>query len=64
MKTTKKNKKGNTSVIREYVEKKYGINAAKLSDEDVVKLATFFIEAVMLPNLPIIAKVDKEKLGL
>ena len=64
METTKKNKKENTSAIRKYVESKHGINAARLSDEDVAKLATFFIEVVMLPTLPIIAKVDKERLGL
>jgi len=64
METTKKNKKENTSAIRKYVESKYCINAARLSDEDVAKLATFFFEVVMLPTLPIIAKVDKERLGL
>lgn len=64
METTKKNRKGNIRAVRNYVESKYGINAAKLSDEDVTKLAIFFIEVVMLPNLPIIAKAEREELGL
>jgi len=64
METTKKNRKGNIRAVRKYVESKYGINAAKLSDEDVTKLAIFFIEVVMLPELPIIAKAEREELGL
>lgn len=48
--------------IREYVNKNYGIDCSKLSDEDTKKLAKFYL-TVTKEELPLIANSEAEKIG-
>lgn len=48
--------------IREYVNQSYGIECSKLSDEDVKKLAKFYL-TVTREELPRIAASEDEKIG-
>jgi hypothetical protein len=49
--------------IRDYVNKNLGIDSSKLSDEDVKKLAIFYLRASSYET-PRFAKADALELGL
>lgn len=50
--------------IRKYVNTNYKIDSSKLSEDDVIKLANFYILALEVGGNPRFAKSDKEELGL
>lgn len=49
--------------IRKYVQDQLGIDAGKLSDEDVKKVAIFILQATSLET-PMVAEHRATKLGL